>query len=143
MKNVTAPPAEVLVVLDPNFGERLRHVSPGQPVWITMSPTNSPVVRALRTNATSTSHLSGITGFPYQQGVLAESCFLDLLGDVDLHHGPYSTTTPYTVLKVIGARLTPAIQCALSDLGFWELQQSPAGFTATRGEDEAKRLRGP
>jgi hypothetical protein len=47
---------EVLVVLDPNFGDRLRETWRGQPVWITMSLGNTPEVQALgpRRPATAT-----------------------------------------------------------------------------------------
>jgi hypothetical protein len=55
----TAEANEVLVVLDPNFGERLRHASGRQPVWIVMSPANEPVIRSIWAATTSISHLTG------------------------------------------------------------------------------------
>jgi hypothetical protein len=136
-----AAPSEVVVVLDPNFGERLRELWKRQPIWIAMSPANAPVVQALRAAAPNTDYRSGITGFPHSDSRAAAERFLDMLSDIELHHGPYSTSTPYTRLKVIGAHLTPAIRAALCDLGFLRLRQDPNGFTATRTEDEAKRRR--
>jgi hypothetical protein len=123
---------EVLVVLDPNFGGRLRDEWRGQPVWITLSPVNEPEVRALWANMPSPNHLTGITGFAHEERAAAEDRLLGQLSMIDLHHGPYSTDTPYTVLTVIGAQLTEPVRAALSELGFSRFQHRPDGFTATR-----------
>src|SRR5262245_35833389 len=123
---------EVLVVLDPNFGDRLRDAWRGQPVWITMSPPNAPEVQALWANTPSPNHLTGITGFAHEEGVAAEDRLLAELSTIDLHHGPYSTNTPYSVLTVIGAQLTEPVRAALSELEFSTFQQRPDGFAAAR-----------
>jgi hypothetical protein len=141
MNDAADPALEVLVVLDPDFGDRLRHVWHGQPVWITMSPANAPVVHALWVSSPSQTHLTGITGFRYGEGVTAEDRLLAELDTIELHHGPYSTSAPCTTFKVIGARLTAAIQNALSELGFATFQKSPDGFAATRSVQEARLLR--
>ena len=131
----------MLVVLDPDFGDRLRDVWPGQAVWITMSPTNEPVVRSIWASVRGSNHPVGITGFRYQENVSEQDRLLAELETIQLHHGPYSTSSPFTVLKVIGCKLTDAVQSALSELGFFDCRQSPEGFIATRSEEEAKRLR--
>jgi hypothetical protein len=133
MSNANSSAQEVLVVLDPNFGDRLRDVWRGQPVWITMSPVNAAEVQALW--AARPNHLTGITGFAHEEGAAAEDGLLAQLSTIDLHHGPYSTKTPCAVLTVIGAQLTEPVQAALSELGFSKFQQRPDGFAATRGED--------
>jgi len=63
------------------------------------------------------------------------------LTTIDLHHGPCSSTTPYTALAVIGARLTDPVRAALSELGFSIFLPRPDGFAATRSEEEARRIR--
>jgi hypothetical protein len=123
---------EVLVVLDPNFGDRLRDAWRGQAIWITMSPANAPVVRALWAQAPSRDHFTGITGFVHKEGVAAEDRLLAELRTIDLHHGRYSTTTPYTLLTVIGAQLIEPVRAALSELGFATFEQRPGGFAASR-----------
>ena len=60
----------VLVVLDPNYGERLRQMWPGRPVWIAMSPINEPTVRSLWASHPDGDHLSGITGFRFDTDAL-------------------------------------------------------------------------
>ena len=132
---------KVMVVLDAAFGERLHDIWPGQPVWIVLSPTNQPVVHALWKSAPGGDHLKGVTGFDYHDQEAPEGAFLNVLDDIDLHHGPYSSSTSYTTLTVVGARLTPPIRVALVELGFSSFDELADGFTATRSEEAAVRLR--
>lgn len=132
----------VLVVMDPNYGERLRQTwQPGRPAWIVMSPVNEPTVRALGTCHPSDGHLNGITSFNFHSEVLPERSFLNYLDTIDLHHGPYSNATPYTVIEVIGARLSIDVREALDKLGFDEFVEHATGFSAQRSKEEAAKER--
>ena len=131
----------VLVILDPNYGERLRQMWPGRPIWIAMSPINEPTVRSLRASHPDGDQLSGITGFRLDAGGPPENSLLDNLNMIDLHHGPYSNKDPYTVLEVIGARLTINVREALSKLGFEKFLENPDGFSARRSTKEAVKAR--
>jgi hypothetical protein len=143
MKSGNDLPPDVLVVLDPGFGERLRDVRQGQPVWITMSPANAPVVHALSATSKAQSHLTGITGFRYDQSIAPEDWLVSQLATIELHHGSYSAPKPFTVLRVVGAQLTVGIRDALCELGFSTFEQSKDGFVASRSDEEARRRRGP
>jgi hypothetical protein len=131
----------VLVILDPNYGERLRQMWPGRPIWIAMSPINEPTVRSLRASHPDGDQLSGITGFRLDADGPPENSLLDNLNMIDLHHGPYSNKDPYTVLEVIGARLTINVREALSKLGFEKFLENPDGFSARRSTKEAVKAR--
>jgi hypothetical protein len=131
----------VLVVLDPGYGERLRQMWPGRPVWIAMSPNNEPTVRSLWASHPDGDHLSGITGFRFDADALPENSLLDNLDMIDLHHGLHSSKTPYTVLEVIGARLTVDVRKALRKLGFEKFLEHAGGFTAQRSTEEAVKMR--
>jgi len=132
----------VLVVMDPNFGERLRQLwQPGRPAWIAMSPVNEPTVRSLWISHPDTDYLTGITGFNFDPDTLPESSFLNYLGTIDLHHGPYSSETPYTALEVIGTRLAIDVREALAELGFDEFVEHADGFSARRSAEEAAKVR--
>lgn len=102
MSGAVDPAQNVLVVLDPNFGDRLRDVRRGRPVWIVMSAANAPVVRALWAAEPDATHLTGVTGFRHSAGVAAEDGLLAELNTIELHHGSYSTSTPCTVIDVVG-----------------------------------------
>lgn len=142
MNYLNAGTETVLVIVDPDFGEKLRIIPAGRPVWITMSAANEPIVRSLRESRGSADHLTGITGFRFREEISAEDRFLAELDTIDLHHGPYSSTSPsYTEIVVMGARLTAEIRADLSDLGFTDFGEAVDGFTGRRTHEEAMRLR--
>jgi hypothetical protein len=137
----TAPSNRVLVIFDPEYGNRLRDVWPGQPVWIALSPVNEPVIRALCAIHPEPDHLVGITVFSFHPEIAPEDRFLSQLGAIDLHHGPYSSRTPYTELEVIGCRLNASIRDELAQLGFAHFEEGTTGFAAKRSIEEAAILR--
>jgi hypothetical protein len=117
----------LLVVLDPEFGERVREVKPLQPVWVVESARNTAVVKAAW--AMEPADLTDVTLFRPTE-VEPEQEFVSQLDMIDLHHG-----------QVIGARLTSGAEAALRQLGFVSFQSTPEGFAATRSKAEAERLR--
>jgi hypothetical protein len=131
----------VLVILDPNYGERLRQVWPGRPVWIAMSPINEPAVRSLWASHPDGNHLTGLTGFQFDKDNLPEDSLLQNLDMIDLHHGLHSSKEPYTVLEVSGARLTMNVREALSKLGFENFVEHTDGFTTRRSMEEVAKGR--
>ena len=131
----------VLVVLDPNYGERLRQMWPGRSVWIALSPINEPTVRSLWASHPDCDHLSGITGFRFDADALPENSLLDTLDMIDLHHGLQSSKDPYTVLEVVGARLTTDVREVLCKLGFERCLEHTDGFTARRSTEGAAKGR--
>jgi hypothetical protein len=129
-----------VLVVDPHSGERLPQIwQPGRAAWIVMSPVNEPRVQSLWASHPE-DHLRGITGIPFDPEAAPEARFLDYLGTIDLHHGPYSNATSYTELEVIGARLGD-VREALSELGFAEFLAREDGFMARRIEQEAMKER--
>lgn len=130
----------VLVIVDPAFGEKLRTVPTGQPVWIAMSPANEPVVRSLWAGRAAPDHLTGITGFRFDESVSAEDLFLAVLDTIDLHHGPYTSASSYVEIAVRGARPTAEVRAGLSEFGFTDSTETEDGFAARRTQEEAMRL---
>jgi hypothetical protein len=139
MTNSTASASRVLVILDPNYGDRLRDVWPGRAVWITMSIANEPVVRSFWANHPKLDHLTGITGLRFDPLVAAEDRFISGLDAIDLHHGPYSTSNPYSELEVVGIQPTSAVREAMTQLGFTQFEERPDGFVARRSQPGAAR----
>ncbi|MDQ7248741.1 hypothetical protein [Dongia sedimenti] len=130
-------PRRLIIILDPEFGERLRAMQPGIPIWIELSPTNEPTVRALWVEHPEPSHLLGITGLKFEPSVRAEERLLGNMDMIELHHGPHSASEPYTELEVIGCDLSPSIRMALGDLGFDRFEELEQGFLARRAPEQA------
>ena len=124
-------PYRVRIVVDPAFGERLGRLPPGEPVWIVDSAVNTPAVHRLRAARPAASHLSGVTNFRADADQPA-ALLLGILDQVDLHHGAYSTSTPYAEAEVYGVALSPSIEQAFRALGFERFQATREGFLAFR-----------
>jgi hypothetical protein len=135
---VALPTSRVLVVLDREYGDRLREVPLGQPVWIELSPTNEPVVRAIWATSDAPDHLTSISAWTFNPANTAEYLFLSELGTIEEHHGTYSTDNPCTEIDVVGCPLTNEIQTALQELGFAEFEKRHDGFVARRSAEEAE-----
>ena len=125
-------PHKVYVVVDRNFGERLGSLEKGVPVWIVDTPRNKPVAQRLWKQSQSADHLTGVTTFDDINSTSPEELFLAELDTIDLHHGSYSATPPYTILEVVGAPLRKNIESTLGTYGFNEFRESRLGFTAKR-----------
>ena len=66
-------------------------------------------------------HLTGIPTFLDQASSSAEDLFFGHLETIDLHHGQYSSSAPYTILEVIGSPMSDRIKEELSTAGFNEI----------------------
>jgi hypothetical protein len=116
----------VTVVLDGEFGERMRSLEPAS-LWIVDSATNLDALQRIR----RTDPTFRPTTFRDGPGSPSDF-FANLLSTIDLHHGEFSQSPPYDQLDVYGARPNHAVQAALAAIGF-EIQAPTAeGFVAVR-----------
>ena len=121
----------VFVVVDKEYGELLCELARQGAVWIIDTPINRAVAVKARAERPNAIHLVGVTTFTSKASFPEES-FLDELGMIDLHHGPYSADPPYRVLEIIGASLTESLKAALGQYGFDEFRSTTTGFRAVR-----------
>ncbi len=141
MNSLNSDAESVVVIVDPDFGEKLKIIPAGRPVWITMSFANDQIVRSLWEIRGSGDHLTGITGFRFDGEISAEDRFLAELDAIDLHHGPYSSTSPCAEIAVMGARLSAEIRTDPSNLGFMDFREAADCFAARRTNQETMRPR--
>ncbi len=121
----------VAVVLAREYGERVCELARSGPVWIIDTPLNRAAAQKLRAERPDASHLEGVTTFK-PQADSAEDALVAELDTIDLHHGPYSADTPYTVLEVIGASPTERVKVELAEYGFNDFYLTEEGFRAVR-----------
>lgn len=79
--------------------------------------------------------MTGVTTFNDTESAALEDLLLGEIGTIDLHHGHYSANRPYAMIEVFGTPLTPRVKGELSEFGFHDFRNTPAGFTAVRIED--------
>lgn len=133
------PARTVVMVLDAEYGEKLRELWAGQPVWITMSPVNMPVIKELWNTSKNPNSLTCISGMRHDSKRPPHEQFRYWLGTIDDHHDRYASPTPYTRLRVIGLALTDDSRSLLHCLGFSRFETSREGFVADRSAEEAKQ----
>lgn len=129
---MSSEPYSVSVVLDRDYGRRVRELLRLGPVWAVESPINRNIAQEIWREEPSRSHLDGLTIFNVAEGSTPEQVLIGQLDDVDLHHGHCSADPPYTILRVIGAQLTDEVRGMLSELGFDAFETTDGGFEATR-----------
>jgi len=129
---MTQLPYKVCVIVNREFGEKLTQIPSDVPVWIVDTPLNRSATQRLRKERQTDDHLTGITTFTPSDTSSGEDLLLSQMSAIDLHHGPYSSPVPCTILKVIGTPLTDRIEAGLSTFGFNEFTSDPGGFSASR-----------
>ena len=134
LSGVTDPQHTVCLVLDENFGPKLRAIAEVLPVWIIESAANDPIVRQMRSEKQSYALTRLLRVGP-------ESC-IDTLGRailaIDEHHGPDSSDDPYRHILVIGSgnNLIPGEVASLLGLGQfqWLPALDPSAFIASKSD---------
>jgi hypothetical protein len=125
-------PYKVIVVVDPDFGERLADLPPGVPVWVMDTETNRSVTHRLRKERPAKTHLDGITTFRGGSASGPDEVLINEFSTIDLHHGPYSADPPYSELEIYGVSATPVVRSALEHIGFEVTASTDTGFQAVR-----------
>jgi hypothetical protein len=121
----------VTVVVDTQFGDRLRDISVEEPVWIADSAENHLVIKELW-DERKAKYPSGITSFKFDAKATSEDWLLSLIADIDLHHGNFSHNPPWSILNVIGARWSQRVAEELAQFGFTQHVETKLGFEATK-----------
>jgi hypothetical protein len=129
---MTDHPHRVAIVVDPTFGERLTELSRTAHVWACDTPENRRIARRLWAGRKVKDLESGITLFKFAPHDSADEVCRGILETVELHHGEWSHTPPWSEVEVHGASLTPTLREAFVELDFREFGTTPDGFIAVR-----------
>ena len=124
-------PYAVSIVLDREFGSRLRGVLEFGPIWVVDSSTNREAAQKLWAELPDFNHLTGITVFKAGTSTPAET-LIGEIATIDLHHGEYSADPPYTAIRVFGCEPEPEVRNALAEFGFDSFKPTVDGFEAVR-----------
>lgn len=128
----------VVVVLDPAFGERIRSLLPVAPIWIVSTETNKSAYQSLQHDYMHEDHhkKGTITSFKVFDIRDRVRGLLDVISDVESHYGSVKnkelTFPDGFVLKVIGVSLAKEVTESLRSYGFTSFSKTPDGFQAKR-----------
>ncbi len=107
------------------------------PVWIVDTPENRAAARQIWVANPNGSQLAGVTTFRCCEGSSSEDILINELDTIDLHHGIYSANPPYTIVEVIGTKISNSLKGKLAEFGFGKFEPTPEGFRAMRPLPEA------
>ncbi|HEY7236092.1 MAG TPA: hypothetical protein VH539_18180 [Gemmatimonadaceae bacterium] len=123
----------VAIVVDPDFGERLRAVVARLPAWIVYTEANRRIAEQIWAEGGATDHTQpgGLTTIRVDPTKSREEWCAGILWSVAGHHDAYSHNPGYSAIEVFGAEPTPALTQALAEYKLTELRPFPGGFTAS------------
>lgn len=110
---------QVVIALTPAVGLRLADLPKSAHLWIARAPETERLADGLRrSRGPSVEEAQGSVTLFNSTGD-AEADLAWLLDEVELHHGLASNReSPVTVLRIIGAGLTPAVRATLASHNF-------------------------
>jgi hypothetical protein len=120
----------VYLIVDADYGDRLRGLPANVPAWIADTPTNHPIIQNFWSARPAPAGGAGLTSFKVAPDKTPEDWLLGIMDALELHHGEYSQTPPYSELRVIGTSLTPRLRAEFDENGFARYEDSPDGFIA-------------
>ena len=115
------------VIVAPDYGERLVGLPSGEPAWVADTPVNKPVIERMREQK-----WPEITSFRVDLDGTSKDWLVSILDDVELHHGEFSQSQPYSELCVVGTGLSAELRRELESHGFKQFKDVPDGFLANK-----------
>ncbi len=119
----------VAIVLDPAYSQ-LEQLAERMPIWAVDTPPNRAVAKRLWELRGGADAFQGITLFRVADERDAEGNCVNVIDQVDLHHGVYSSGSKIASLTVIGATPSDRLREELSAYGFVALEATSDGFVA-------------
>jgi hypothetical protein len=126
------PVYKIAIVCDPHFGDRLISLAQEMPVWVCESKDNDVIVSKYCTAHPEKTIERGIIRFRPPLMWSHEENFEDLLYSVDIHHGEYSHSPPWSELWIYGLEYTPLIDKVVAAYSPKRIEQCNDHFKVIR-----------
>jgi hypothetical protein len=115
----------IALVVDPNYGQKLRFLDARMPIWAVKSPTNESAW-----NPAESAHQNSALFSADSRGAINDNV-IGALVDIDEHFGAHSfPSKPYVGILVIGTALSADLRAALEENGFKHFRETDDGFEA-------------
>ncbi|MFZ3341024.1 MAG: hypothetical protein WA609_20310 [Terriglobales bacterium] len=123
----------VAIVLDPGYPE-LESLAEQMPIWVINSTHHRSTAERWWQLRGCADASQGITVFKITDEKDAEGNCINIIGEVDLHHGIYSSGKPVSAVRVIGVRLSDAMREEFGRYGLVSFEPTLEGFVARTQE---------
>jgi hypothetical protein len=118
----------VAIVLNPEYPD-LEQLAGHMPIWAVDSVPHRAIAERMW-QIRGADAFQGITLFKVPDEKDRESNCINVIGDVDLHHGVYSSGAKIETLRIIGTIPSKRLREELGAYGFVTLEETPDGFIA-------------
>jgi hypothetical protein len=128
----------VIVIVDPDYGDGVERAARSAPVWVVASQTNRNACGKLWESHPHSDHrdIGATTVFETAHSEDRLGSLLSIAPDLETHHGEVRDDELVFpegfVLEVIGLALAYNVTNALRELGFTAFVQTPEGFQARK-----------
>ncbi len=126
---------KVVLVVDPNFGEKAIELACSAHVWIVASPGNNIVAESLwKDSKQEFSINTGISTFEASPNSTPEDTVIDIIDTIDEHHDSSSGDFSWKCIEVYGTELTPQVRKILETYGVKQFNTHEGGFRGIRSD---------
>jgi hypothetical protein len=125
--------SRVIIVVNRNFGTKIRDSARGVPVWIVATETNTPAIREQWAMRPDDTHFNGITSFNDATSLTPDLLAESMIDDIELHHPALST------LEIIGCTKSAPLLGKLETLGFLLAHEGQGRLRFERKAEEVRR----
>jgi hypothetical protein len=123
----------VIIVLDPQFGDRIVETGLNHDIWITPSEANRDGAKRLWSLLESRPDKPLVSMWSAPRDGATETELMGILEDVERHHGEYSHDPPVSALRVIGLPPDARVIACLEAFGYTHVEVgSDNDFVARR-----------
>lgn len=133
---MTNPSHKISLIVDRQFGSRIREVATTTIAWVVESPTNNRFIGAFwddqRAGRLKVMGDAGVTSFEAKELETAEDTCERILFEIEDHHGYYATDTPWLEIDVVGAEGNTRLRRVAEQLGATSIERTKDGFTIRR-----------
>ncbi|HSM85496.1 MAG TPA: hypothetical protein VLT16_05070 [Candidatus Limnocylindrales bacterium] len=130
---------DLIVVVDPNYGDRVRRFDHVAPIWIVATAANKQACERLRQERPHHDHREkgAVTSYKATDPEDRLHSLLAIMPQLEAHHGEVQgdqiSFQNGFVLELIGLTLTAEMTNALQAFGFSCFVPTPEGFQARKG----------
>jgi hypothetical protein len=128
--------AVVGLVVDSEWGERVRELAARMPVWVVDTPANRAAVTALREEASD--RYASVTTFRSTAAETPEQACIRILPTLDTHHNELAQTPPYSAVEIVGAQPTDILREAFEAFQLTVFDMSEHGFVVRRASRQTE-----
>ncbi len=128
-------PYTVALVLDQDFGDRMKTIAERVHTWVVGSPANRAVAEKMWAALPQPFQYnieSGVTTFDPALGNSPEEWCKAIVSTIDQHHDELSHDPGYSVLEVYGLQFNERLRPYFAELGFSLFEETSCGFRAIK-----------